>query len=210
MGTIYKIINKTNGKIYIGQTKKSLEKRWKIHLLDCTKFPKRRLYKDILSYGADNFLIEPIESVEDAILDTRESYWIQYYDSHTHGYNETMGGQGKQIYDYDYIAQLILEKETYQEVADEIGCCVDTVSFVGKKYNLKHKPRNNFVSLSKPVMQYDKNGNYIQSFDSYTDAARWLEDNCYVSGSLRGVASHIGEVCSGRRKTAYGFIWKRK
>ena len=31
MGFIYKIVNKINGKIYVGQTRQNLEKRWRQH-----------------------------------------------------------------------------------------------------------------------------------------------------------------------------------
>ena len=54
--------------------------------------------------------------------------------------------------------------------------------------------------IEKVVEQYDKQGNYIQSFISRAAAARWLEENNYVFGHLNGVRSHIGEVCNGKRK----------
>ena len=58
------------------------------------------------------------------------------------------------------------------------------------------------------VNQYDKQGNFIQSFVSYAEATRWLQSNGYVKGNLNGVRSKIGEVCRGIRKSAYKFIWK--
>ena len=50
-------------------------------------------------------------------------------------------------------------------------------------------------------MQYDLNNNYIQSFSSYIEAARSLGKN---------QSSHIGQCVRGKRKTAYGFIWRIK
>ena len=51
------------------------------------------------------------------------------------------------------------------------------------------------------LMQYDLNNNYIQSFSSYIEAARSLGKN---------QSSHIGQCVRGKRKTAYGFIWRIK
>lgn len=47
--------------------------------------------------------------------------------------------------------------------------------------------------------QYDLNNNFIQSFPSVNAAADFL--------NKKGV-SHITDVCKGKRKTAYGFIWR--
>ena len=48
------------------------------------------------------------------------------------------------------------------------------------------------------VMQYDKNNNYLQTFDSIVEAQKHLGIN----------DSHISECCSGKRKSAHGYIWK--
>ena len=211
-GYIYKITNIINGKSYIGKTINTIEERWKEHCNDSKKerCEKRPLYNAMNKYGIKNFTIELIEEVDINILSEREIYWIGYYHTYTNGYNATLGGDGKILYDYDLIAELIKQNKTYQEIATTIGCCIDVVRFVNKKYNLGHKPENNFVKTSKKVNQYDKQGNYIQSFNSYAEAARWLEENEYVKGHLNGVRAHISEVCRGKRKSAYKFIWKNE
>lgn len=49
-----------------------------------------------------------------------------------------------------------------------------------------------------PVEQYDKNNNYLQTFDSIAEAQRHL-----------GIKeSHISDCCAGKRKTDHGYIWK--
>jgi len=50
------------------------------------------------------------------------------------------------------------------------------------------------------IEQYDLQGNYIQTFDSLRLAANSL-------GKKEG---HICSVCRGRRKRAYGYVWKYK
>lgn len=211
-GYIYKITNQINQKIYIGKTVNSISARWKEHLHDYKRpqYEKRPLYEAMNKYGIENFTIEEVEEVDVKKLSIREIYWIEYYNTYNNGYNATLGGDGKILYDYDLIAELIPQYQTYAEVAQVVGCCIDVVQLVAKKYNIKHNQRNNFIDKSEQVFQFDKNGNYIQSFPSYAAAARWLEDNKYISGNLSGVRSHISEVCRGKRKTAYTFIWKNK
>ena len=49
-GIIYKITNKVNGKVYIGQTTKSLKKRWTEHVYT-NPTRKYLLHKAIQKYG---------------------------------------------------------------------------------------------------------------------------------------------------------------
>ncbi|MBQ2224674.1 MAG: hypothetical protein II422_01780, partial [Prevotella sp.] len=44
-----------------------------------------------------------IEEIELSQLEERERYWIKEYNSYHNGYNATYGGDGKQLYDYDFI-----------------------------------------------------------------------------------------------------------
>lgn len=96
-GKIYKITNKVNGKIYIGQTIKTIEERFQKHCWGTTENDKYHLNmaikKAIKKYGKNNFTIELIEEVELNKLDEREVYWISFYDSYNKGYNCTLGGQ---------------------------------------------------------------------------------------------------------------------
>ena len=210
-GYIYKITNLINQKAYIGKTVNSISERWEEHKRDCKRFSDRPLYRAFNKYGIDNFKVELVEEVDIKDLSEREIYWIGYYHTYTEGYNATLGGDGKILYDYDLIAELIRNQYSTQEIIQEVGCCADTVRLVAKKNNLSIKKEfSDCMNPKKQVEQYDKQGNYIQSFESYAAAAQWLEDNGYVSGHLNGVRSHIGDVCKGKRKTAYKFVWKDK
>lgn len=97
LGKIYKITNKINGKIYVGQTVKSLKERFNKHCWRTTEKDRYHLdmaiKKAIRKYGKENFTIELIEEVETTKLDEREVYWISFYDSYNKGYNCTLGGQ---------------------------------------------------------------------------------------------------------------------
>lgn len=53
---------------------------------------------------------------------------------------------------------------------------------------------------SKPILMYDKEGNFIRRFDSTADANEYFGKSRYCSG--------INDCLRGRNKTAYGFIFK--
>lgn len=92
---IYKITNKINGKVYIGQTITSLERRWIQHCSDSKKKSKNMaIIIAIQKYGKENFTIEQIDTANTRTeLDQKEAYWIKYYNSLSpNGYNLTTGG----------------------------------------------------------------------------------------------------------------------
>jgi len=96
---IYRIVNKTSGKSYIGLTSTSLKKRWKQHLVRAfTATDKRRgkFQNALRLYGPDDWEHEIIEEniltlVEANLLEKR---YIIKYDSFENGYNLTIGGDG--------------------------------------------------------------------------------------------------------------------
>ena len=86
---IYKIENKINGKIYIGQSN-NLERRKTEHFNGSTK---QEIDRAIVEEGKENFTFTVIEYCKESELDALEQYWIAYYDSYYNGYNHTKGGQ---------------------------------------------------------------------------------------------------------------------
>lgn len=94
---VYKATNKTNGKVYIGLTTKSLAKRRAGHHHEAKKLNSQlAFHRAIRKYGRDGFSWEVIEELEDTeSLLAREIYWIDYYGSFgKNGYNMTTGGEG--------------------------------------------------------------------------------------------------------------------
>lgn len=92
---IYKITNKINGKSYIGQSI-DIERRWKEHRRSIG-LNKNSLYLDFEKYGIDNFTFEILEECATEMLNEREHYWIEYYDTYNNGYNLTQGGDYNRI-----------------------------------------------------------------------------------------------------------------
>lgn len=98
--TIYKITNLLNGKCYIGQTKRTLDKRWKDHVSHALKQSSRSkpyFALAISKHGPDVWKREIIEQV--ATRDeahAREITWIELNNSTNRelGYNIGKGGAG--------------------------------------------------------------------------------------------------------------------
>ena len=101
---IYKITNLINGKIYVGKTTKTIEKRWRRHVYDAENdLVSTHLSKAIKKYGAKNFKVEKIDSAKDEIeLNNKEKYWISFYNSTNRevGYNLCAGGEGGNTYQF--------------------------------------------------------------------------------------------------------------
>jgi group I intron endonuclease len=78
---IYKITNKANNKVYIGQTvQKNPKMRWYSHLADARRGKKSYLYDSIRKHGYESFTWEVIDNaVSIDELNNKEEYWLLYY-----------------------------------------------------------------------------------------------------------------------------------
>lgn len=101
-GIIYKVTNKINNKLYIGQTTKELDVRITQH------YNKMKIEKDncyfynaIRKYGKENFIWEIVcECNTRKELNEKEIYYIKEYNTFwkNNGYNLTLGGFGMNGY----------------------------------------------------------------------------------------------------------------
>jgi group I intron endonuclease len=95
-GYIYLIRNLVNGKVYVGQTARSIESRWKQHLMD-SRARKYPLYEAIRKYGVANFSVTELGSAEtqDELNRMEEHLIAEYNSCHRNaGYNIRAGGDG--------------------------------------------------------------------------------------------------------------------
>lgn len=62
-GYIYKITNTINNKVYVGQTTRTLEDRFKEHLRNCNAKSKQtvHLYSAMKTHGKENFSISLLD-----------------------------------------------------------------------------------------------------------------------------------------------------
>ncbi len=210
-GFIYKIINDINDKVYIGKTLSSIEERFKQHKKDSLKESEqiRPLYRAMRKYGIEKFHIEKVEECPLEILSDREKYWIEFFSSYKNGYNATIGGDGKQLYNYDEIVKGFLSGKLVYELAEEFECCQDTIHEALNLANIDSKTNAN-KKLKKGIVAKDSNGNILKTFNSRIEAVKWLQDNNYVSDSVSrdNIIAAIGRAANGKRKTAYKLIWE--
>lgn len=202
MAYIYKIVNDINNKIYIGKTENSIEKRFREHCRDAfrKRNKNRPLYSAMQKYGIEHFHVELVEKTNNP--EEREQYWIQEYGSFKYGYNATLGGDGKHYKDYDLVYSLYKKGKTIKQICEILNYDAKTCRAALDKFNISHEERvqRKIEQTQKPILQLDKDTKEVLNvFPSIAEAYRYLG---------KQHSGHIAAVCNGKRKTAYGYIWK--
>jgi len=222
---VYKHTNLINGKIYIGETCEAFVTRcghngWGYHL-------QPKFYNDIIKYGWNNFNHEIIKdnlSHDDAIA--LEKKLIAKFNSMINGYNNSIGDKGCTGYHQTEEAkQKISEVQTGRERSiqdrENVGSFfrefykthphpqtgTHQSQEAKEKFKQKMSGKNNpnykkygyANPTSKPVFQFDLNGNYIKDYGSIAEAERF---NNYKT------KSGIHACCKNKAKTAYDYIWR--
>lgn len=145
---IYKIENKINHHKYIGQSK-NIEKRWARE--KTTPFnPNDHSYdyplsRAIRKYGLENFDFSIIEECSIQDLNTKEKYWIEYYNSFFDGYNQTIGGDASIGQPKEVIISVFYDLEntdlTHSQIAEKNGVSIETVQGInsGRYWKMDNK-----------------------------------------------------------------------
>ena len=156
---IYKITNLINGKIYIGQTIRTFNKRYNgagigaervLRYFEINKDNKKNehLNNALIKYGTNNFKVEIIckcNTIEE--LNEKEEYYIDLYKARDYkkGYNCEEGGDNKRK-SIDWRIDKLLENENDRKYFREL--------FKNKKVD-KHEI---LKLISSPVVYIEKNG----------------------------------------------------
>lgn len=214
MAYIYKITNRINEKVYIGQTSLTLNHRLQQHIKDSKRknIKNRPLYKAFRKYGYENFDIEIVEECSNNVVDEREKYWIMYYNSYKNGYNATLGGEGTISIDRQLVIDTYKRLKTCKAVAKELNIGADTVSNILKSQGIEiiSGQEWNKINTNKPVNMIDNNGNILKTFNTLKEAALYIQKEKNITTDCKGITSHIRAVCNNKRKTAYSHKWKWK
>ena len=92
---IYKITNIITNQCYIGQSV-DISQRWKDHIkcgLGIDAPATNKLYKNMQEYKIWNFTFELLEPCEKSMLNEKEAFWINTYESNNYGLNTTAGNK---------------------------------------------------------------------------------------------------------------------
>ena len=210
MAYIYQITNDINGKIYIGKTEFSIEKRFKEHCQDAfrDRNEKRPLYAAMRKYGIEHFHIELIEETDNP--KEREVFWIENKRSFKNGYNATVGGDGKKYIDYDLVISSYKEIKSIVDTAKALNISADSVSNILRQNNISiiSSSKVNLNKYGKITNMYSLDGEFLKSFSSTNEAAQYMIDNNLTNCKKTTIKQHITEVCTGRRNTAAKYKWK--
>ena len=184
-GSIYKITNKINGKIYIGQTIQKPIERFYQH---CAKSAKCEvlnmpIHKAILKYGKNNFSFEILETINKNKLNERERYWISYYDSYNSGYNATFGGQkGAKPFKYhddDAIIESYKNGSSLRNIGSKFNLDKDTIKSVLIRNNIKLRTTRTYkLSQDDRVKLIDE---YKNGFSRKDLMLKWNISKSYLS-----------------------------
>lgn len=202
---IYKATNKINGKVYIGQSHKTLEERMRRHKND-SKRQNSYFYRAIRKYGWENFSWEVIDTATTSEeLNEKEVYWIQYYqsfDNREKGYNSTSG------VDHNYkITEEEREKRSQRVSGDKNPMYGKPGTWLGKKFSKEHKQRLS-ESLKGRETPWCTGGNHWlaksvinlntgEIFDTIQEAADAYQVN----------RDSIAKQIKGKTKNCNGFKW---
>jgi group I intron endonuclease len=151
-GIIYKITCVNNGKVYIGQTSRTLDERRNSHIKDCNRKDRQYniiLYNAFRKYGFDDFVWDVIHYCDEKFLDEREIYYIKKYNSmKPYGYNMTAGGGGG-LRGYKHTPETI--KKMRDSHADAKG---SKHPFYGKKHT--HETIKKMSDVKKGIVFSDE------------------------------------------------------
>lgn len=182
-GYIYSLTDPRDNQIrYIGQTRFSLNKRFKEHMRNCkyniTK--NHNVYRWINELRDINLLpiIKIVEEIDNDLLNEREKYWVSYYGNNLK--NMTQGGDG---------IKFITIKSFSAEHRKKIGD-----SCRGNKHYNYGKSAHNI----RPIYQFDLiNGCLLKEYESIKEAVQ-------ETGILQ---PSISFCLTGKRNCGGNYIW---
>lgn len=200
---IYKITNLVNGKMYVGQTIHTLEKRKSEHIRDSQRYDLL-LYRAMNKYGFENFKFEIIKDN----IQTQEdlNYWEKYYikkfktfEDRNIGYNMTEGGEispmkselVKIIHQEKVCSKENREKisKTMKRLRQEKGFSKETraklsMSAKTSPKAIAHRKEMSGDTRSISVYCIDKQDNNTRhDFHSIKDATKWWFEKYHPFGN---------------------------
>ena len=176
---------------YVGKTKQKLNQRLNKHIYN--KNNNAPINKWIRSKIKEhkNIKISLIEECSEDSWKERESYWIKKYKNKYDLMNIAPGGEsGCESYNHTEEAKKKISKANSGKKSKE---WMDNAAKAMRKVT------------ATPIIQYSRDGLFIKEWKSFCYAAKEIRPENYKS-----CIKNIHACCNGKRKSAYGFLWKYK
>lgn len=200
---IYKLTNKINNKVYIGQTVRTLEERIAEH-------KRKRLSlisKAIKKYGIENFEIEIIDSADTMeLLNEKEVDWINKFKCVVpYGYNQCEGGGNtKGFHHRDDSKKKMSESKSILYIGEGNPFYGKTHSDeVKKRFSEQRKGRKLTDEWKRKISESNTHKKKVINLDTLEvfDTVRKAAEKYNLKDT------HISRVCKGKRKRTGGFRW---
>lgn len=207
---IYTLSDPSSGEVkYVGQTSKTLNERFILHLKDAKykKNNKRIAWINSLIKKEKEPIIEIVDEVNEDEWVFWEMYWIEQFKAW--GFtlkNETIGGEGAKGYVHtestkEKMRGRILSSETREKMSlAKKGLPCHWAGVYGEDhpmFGLNHSEETK-NKLRKQVSQFNKKGELIKQWKGLKEASK----------STGIEIGNISKACQGKRKTAGGFVWR--
>ena len=199
---IYKITNPL-GEVYIGKSEVDIKERMSRYKYNYAIKNQPKIYDSIIKFGYTNHVFEIIETCNIEEINDREKFWIDYYDCINNGLNCTTGGNGGLLSEESKLKKS--KSMTGRKASTETKLKMSKSKINHPMYNdswrKKMKSSTWKGKAAKPILQFDKEGNFIKEWPSAAE----------VSRNIKGTyPANISSNANGRVKTHAGFIWKFK
>lgn len=221
---VYIIVNNINNKFYLGCSN-NIRKRKNLHWHKLRKNSHRNTYlqRAVNKYGIDNFSFVVIQETTKNLIYGVEHYWANLLDipDRTKCYNinsfnpfSKVGCSKESIEKRVATFHKNAKKRGYYWTKEQIESgrknrtghrhtkeAIEKIrkSSIGRKQSQKSIEKTRQANIISVVQIDPKTNNKLNVFNSIGEANLYLKKN-KNSGK-------IGQVCKGKRKTAYGFKW---
>lgn len=109
MRGIYRIVNKSTGKCYVGRSHNIFTRCYgHFGLLLSKKHHSKKLQEDFDQFGMTDFVLEPLEKCTIGTIKEREEFWIKKFDAVESGYNTSYNFKEPNVVNFD-----LQEKESF-------------------------------------------------------------------------------------------------
>lgn len=220
MTNIYLITNTVTGQQYVGKTIHDIEVRFLQHAWSGASHENNTYIDSAFGkYGKENFQICLLKVCEDSEWKYWETYYIQELKTHWSqgGYNLSLGGDSNPMDDElvrlrHKLACSSKEHREKQRIASTGRRHTDEsrkkMSKVQKEIYSNPELRQ-VVKLHQParvpVNMLDSEGNVVKSFDTLSDACRYMGHSSSDAGRLREMVDAFNK--NGHRSKFWGYYW---